>query len=48
MVLDQLFCAEQYGENVVVGAESTDQDVPDNAVVVGNLAHFLRWVAVPV
>ena len=33
------------GENAIVGAGSVvTHDVPDNAVVVGNPARFLRWV----
>jgi acetyltransferase-like isoleucine patch superfamily enzyme len=44
-----VLCGVIIGENAVVGAGSVvTKDVPDNAVVVGNPAHFLRWVTEPV
>ena len=40
-----ILCGVTIGENAIVGAGSVvTQDVPDNAVVVGNPARFLRWV----
>ncbi len=44
-----ILCGITIGENAVVGAGSVvTKDVPDNAVVVGNPAHFLRWVSEPI
>jgi acetyltransferase-like isoleucine patch superfamily enzyme len=40
-----ILCGVTIGENAVVGAGSVvTRDVPDNAIVVGNPARFLRWV----
>ena len=40
-----ILCGLTIGENAIVGAGSVvTHDVPDNAVVVGNPARFLRWV----
>jgi len=40
-----ILCGVCIGENAIVGAGSVvTHDVPDNAVVVGNPARFLRWV----
>jgi acetyltransferase-like isoleucine patch superfamily enzyme len=40
-----VLCGVTIGQNAIVGAGSVvTQDVPDNAVVVGNPARFLRWV----
>jgi acetyltransferase-like isoleucine patch superfamily enzyme len=40
-----ILCGVTIGENAIVGAGSVvTQDVPDNAVVAGNPARFLRWV----
>ena len=44
-----ILCGITIGENAVVGAGSVvTNDVPDNAVVVGNPAHFLRWISEPI
>lgn len=41
-----IMCGVTIGENAVVGAGSVvTTDVPDNAVVAGNPARFLRWLA---
>jgi acetyltransferase-like isoleucine patch superfamily enzyme len=38
-------CGVTIGENAMVGAGSVvTRDVPDNAVVAGNPARFLRWI----
>jgi acetyltransferase-like isoleucine patch superfamily enzyme len=43
-----ILCGVTIGENAVVGAGSVvTHDVPDNAVVAGNPARFLRWVKEP-
>jgi UDP-2-acetamido-3-amino-2,3-dideoxy-glucuronate N-acetyltransferase len=43
-----ILCGVTIGENAVVGAGSVvTKDVPDNAVVCGNPAHFLRWISDP-
>lgn len=40
-----ILCGVTIGENAVVGAGSVvTKDVPENAVVAGNPARFLRWV----
>jgi acetyltransferase-like isoleucine patch superfamily enzyme len=40
-----ILCGVTIGENAVVGAGSVvTKDVPDNAVVAGNPARFIRWV----
>lgn len=40
-----ILCGVTIGENAIVGAGSVvTHDVPDNAVVAGNPARFLRWV----
>ena len=40
-----ILCGVTIGENAIVGAGSVvTHDVPDNAIVVGNPARFLRWV----
>jgi acetyltransferase-like isoleucine patch superfamily enzyme len=40
-----ILCGLTIGENAIVGAGSVvTRDVPDNAVVAGNPARFLRWV----
>lgn len=40
-----ILCGVVIGENAVVGAGSVvTRDVPDNAVVAGNPARFLKWV----
>lgn len=40
-----ILCGVTIGENAVIGAGSVvTKDVPDNAVVAGNPARFLRWV----
>jgi len=40
-----ILCGVTIGENAIVGAGSVvTKDVPDNAVVVGNPARFIRWV----
>ena len=39
-----ILCGITIGENAIVGAGSVvTKDVPDNAVVAGNPARFLRW-----
>jgi len=44
-----LLCGITIGENAIVGAGSVvTRDVPDNAIVAGNPACFLRWVTDPV
>jgi acetyltransferase-like isoleucine patch superfamily enzyme len=41
-----ILCGVTIGENAVVGAGSVvTHDVPDNAIVAGNPARFLRWVS---
>ena len=41
-----ILCGVTIGENAMVGAGSVvTRDVPDNAVVAGNPARFLRWVS---
>jgi acetyltransferase-like isoleucine patch superfamily enzyme len=41
-----ILCGVTIGENAIVGAGSVvTHDVPDYAVVAGNPARFLRWVA---
>jgi UDP-2-acetamido-3-amino-2,3-dideoxy-glucuronate N-acetyltransferase len=41
-----ILCGVTIGENAIVGAGSVvTHDVPDNAIVAGNPARFLRWVA---
>jgi len=43
-----ILCGVTIGENAIVGAGSVvTRDVPDNAIVAGNPAHFLRWVSEP-
>lgn len=40
-----ILCGVTIGENAIVGAGSVvTHDVPDNAVVAGNPARFLRWI----
>jgi acetyltransferase-like isoleucine patch superfamily enzyme len=40
-----ILCGVTIGENAIVGAGSVvTHDVSDNAIVVGNPAHFLRWI----
>ena len=40
-----ILCGVTIGENALIGAGSVvTRDVPDNAVVAGNPARFLRWV----
>jgi acetyltransferase-like isoleucine patch superfamily enzyme len=40
-----ILCCVTIGENAIVGAGSVvTHDVPDNAIVAGNPARFLRWV----
>ena len=40
-----ILCGVTIGENAIVGAGSVvTQDVPDNAIVAGNPARFLRWM----
>jgi len=40
-----ILCGVTVGENSIVGAGSVvTHDVPDNAVVAGNPARFLRWI----
>jgi acetyltransferase-like isoleucine patch superfamily enzyme len=40
-----ILCGVTIGENAIVGAGSVvTKDVPDNAIVAGNPARFLRWV----
>lgn len=40
-----ILCGVTIGENAIVGAGSVvTRDVPDNAIVIGNPARFLRWV----
>lgn len=40
-----ILCGVTIGENAIVGAGTVvTKDVPDNAIVAGNPAHFLRWV----
>jgi acetyltransferase-like isoleucine patch superfamily enzyme len=40
-----ILCGVTVGENAIVGAGSVvTHDVPDNAVVAGNPAKFIRWV----
>lgn len=40
-----ILCGVTIGENAIVGAGSVvTRDVPDNAIVAGNPARFLRWV----
>lgn len=41
-----ILCGVTIGENAIIGAGSVViHDVPDNAIVVGNPARFLRWIA---
>lgn len=41
-----ILCGVTIGENAIIGAGSVvTKDVPDNAVVAGNPARFLRWIA---
>ena len=41
-----ILCGVTIGENAIVGAGSVvTHDVPDNAIVAGNPARFLRWVS---
>lgn len=43
-----ILCGVTIGENAIVGAGSVvTRDVPDNAIVIGNPARFLRWVDDP-
>ena len=43
-----ILCGVIIGENAIVGAGSVvTEDVPDNAIVAGNPARFLRWVQAP-
>lgn len=43
-----ILCGLTIGENAIVGAGSVvTHDVPDNAVVAGNPARFLRWTNQP-
>jgi acetyltransferase-like isoleucine patch superfamily enzyme len=40
-----ILCGVTIGQNAIVGAGSVvTRDVPDNAVVAGNPARFIRWV----
>lgn len=40
-----ILCGVTIGENAIVGAGSVIiRDVPDNAVVAGNPARFIRWI----
>lgn len=40
-----ILCGVTIGENAIVGAGSVvTHDVPDNAIVVGNPARFVRWI----
>jgi acetyltransferase-like isoleucine patch superfamily enzyme len=40
-----ILCGVTVGENAIVGAGSVvTHDVPDNAIVAGNPARFLRWI----
>jgi acetyltransferase-like isoleucine patch superfamily enzyme len=40
-----ILCGLTIGENAIVGAGSVvTRDVPDNAVVAGNPARFIRWI----
>jgi acetyltransferase-like isoleucine patch superfamily enzyme len=40
-----ILCGVTIGENAIVGAGSVvTKDVPANAVVAGNPAHFLQWI----
>jgi acetyltransferase-like isoleucine patch superfamily enzyme len=42
-----ILCGVTIGENAIVGAGSVvTHDVPDNAIVAGNPARFLRWIGV--
>jgi acetyltransferase-like isoleucine patch superfamily enzyme len=44
-----ILCGVTIGENAIVGAGSVvTHDVPDNAIVAGNPARFLRWVKAPI
>jgi acetyltransferase-like isoleucine patch superfamily enzyme len=44
-----ILCGVTIGENAIIGAGSVvTHDVPDNAIVAGNPARFLRWVKDPV
>jgi acetyltransferase-like isoleucine patch superfamily enzyme len=41
-----ILCGVTIGENAIVGAGSVvTKDVPDHAIVAGNPARFIRWVA---
>jgi len=43
-----ILCGITIGENAIVGAGSVVlHDVPDNAIVAGNPARFLRWATEP-
>lgn len=40
-----ILCGLTIGENAIIGAGSVvTKDVPDNAIVAGNPARFIRWV----
>jgi acetyltransferase-like isoleucine patch superfamily enzyme len=42
-----ILCGITIGENAIIGAGSViTHDVPDNAIVAGNPARFLRWTSV--
>jgi len=43
-----ILCGVTIGENAIVGAGSVvTRNVPDNAIVAGNPARFLRWTTAP-
>jgi len=40
-----ILCGVTIGENAIVGAGSVvTKDIPDNAIVAGNPARFIRWI----
>lgn len=44
-----ILCGLTIGENAIIGAGSVvTRDVPDNAVVAGNPARFIRWITQPI